>query len=62
MRRIEFIRIAGRWSMLLFLLAAGGYLLASRSISFRNDCNVDADCALCGLKRVCRKTDEKKVK
>jgi hypothetical protein len=62
MTRIEFIRSAGRWFMLLFLLAAGGFLFASRRISFRNYCAANSDCADCGLNRVCNTPEENKVK
>jgi hypothetical protein len=48
--------------MLLFLLAAGGFLFASRRISFRNYCAANSDCADCGLNRVCNTPEENKVK
>ena len=62
MTRIEFIKNTGRWLMLLLMLAAGGFLFATRRISFRNHCAATADCAACGLNRVCRPREEKKVK
>jgi hypothetical protein len=48
--------------MLLFLLAVGGFLLASRRISFRNYCAADAECAACGLSQVCKTADEKTLR
>jgi hypothetical protein len=62
MTRIEFIRSSGRWTILLLLMAAGGFLLASRRISLRNYCTSDPNCAGCGLKRVCRPVEENKAK
>lgn len=48
--------------MLLVLLAAGGFLFASRRVSFRNYCAANSDCAGCGLNRVCNPPEENKVK
>ena len=48
--------------MLLLLMAAGGFLLASRRISLRNYCSSDPNCAACGLKKVCGPAEEKKAK
>jgi hypothetical protein len=66
MTRIEFIRNTGRWMMVLGLLAAGGFLIASHRISRTDYCAADSNCAGCGLRRVCNppedyqaKTDEK---
>jgi hypothetical protein len=62
MTRIEFIRSSGRWLMVLLMMAAGGFLMASRRISLRGYCTADPNCAGCGLKRVCKSVKENKVK
>jgi hypothetical protein len=62
MTRIEFIRNTGRWLVLLGLLAAGGFLFASRRISLRNYCAAGSNCNGCGLNRVCHPQEKKKVK
>ena len=62
MTRVEFIRSAGRWFMLLFLLAAGGFLFASRRVSHGKYCAVNADCTNCGLNSLCKPAEENKVK
>jgi hypothetical protein len=66
MTRLEFLRSTGRWLMVLGLLAAGGFLIASRRISLRDYCAADSNCTDCGLRGVCNppeesitKTDEK---
>jgi hypothetical protein len=48
--------------MLLFLLATGGFLFASRRVSLRSYCTSNANCAGCGLSRVCKPGEENKVK
>jgi len=62
MTRIEFIRSSGRWLMLLFLLATGGFLFASRRVTLRSYCTSKTNCAGCGLSRVCKPGEEDKVK
>jgi hypothetical protein len=62
MTRIEFLRSSGRWLMLLLMLAAGGFLFASRRISFRNYCTSIPGCVSCGLKGVCREAVDTKAK
>jgi hypothetical protein len=47
---------------MLLLLAAGGFLFASRRVSLRNYCTSNTDCAGCGLKVVCKPAEENKVK
>jgi hypothetical protein len=48
--------------MLLFLLATGGFLFASRRVSLHSYCTSNANCAGCGLNRVCKPPQENKVK
>jgi hypothetical protein len=48
--------------MVLLLLAASGFLIASRRISLRNYCTANDNCASCGLRRVCNSPEENKVK
>jgi hypothetical protein len=62
MKRIEFIRSAGRWLMIGLILASGGFLMTSRKISLRHFCADDAPCAGCGLQRLCRPQDETRKK
>ena len=62
MKRIEFIRNAGRWLMLGLILASGGFLMTSREISLRHFCADDAHCDGCGLQRFCRPNDETRTR
>lgn len=47
--------------MLLLLLAAGGFLFASRRVTHGKYCAVNADCANCGLNSLCKPAEENKV-
>jgi len=48
--------------MVLLMLAAGGFLFASRRISLRNYCTSNPDCAGCGLRKVCKPAEDNKAK
>jgi len=48
--------------MVSLMLAAGGFLFASRRISMQNYCASNQDCTGCGLKRVCKPAEENKSK
>ena len=45
----------------MLILAAGGFLFASRRISMQDYCAANADCAGCRLRRVCKPAEENKA-